>query len=538
MATLYVSNAATNGYAIGNDSNTAAQMQSKSTPALTLSGAVTAATAGDTIILNPEVYKAATYVNISKANLTIQSDPDLDILARVQSTDTTRVLYQNATGLTLKDILIDGEENTTYCIQQANGKSATCVLDGVQMLDFTQRAFQANEAGSLTIQGGCLIQSSVVNATDSYGAGIFIVMTVVGSVLTIDDIEFDVTVNSGNYIVSMINATATAAGCKAIINQDHKITGTYGKSGTATSYLKGIWIRGFAEIEIDDWDLIPTTPQLRAIDIPNAAQAVYSCKIYNCKPQGISSSSIEDGIGICIGNDDMTEPANSYNINGIDIRGCEVKHKNHGILLAWVKNAHVNGCKVEHGVVGIVGKKTQNCFVDGNILKDISTGGALRAKAGNGDKYVNNTVIVTTLATTAACPIQATDASVGIEYDNNNIYTDVACLMVNVQDTSAATFNNNNYYAKAGLAANAFNYQGTYYQTIATWKAAKESTALNVDPEFLDYTNGDYRLAITSALRKAGKGVRGVRDYRGFRMKKPLPVGAYDSGPRDARLIS
>lgn len=55
-ATYYVSNTATNGYAIGNDSNTTTQAQNKDTPWLTVMGAETQVTTNDIIFVNGGTY--------------------------------------------------------------------------------------------------------------------------------------------------------------------------------------------------------------------------------------------------------------------------------------------------------------------------------------------------------------------------------------------------------------------------------------------------------------------------------------------------
>ena len=69
-ATYYVSQVATNGYVIGNDSNDGL---SKGTAKLTIGSAVTAASAGDTVYLNDGTYNfGAGVLNINKG-ISLQS---------------------------------------------------------------------------------------------------------------------------------------------------------------------------------------------------------------------------------------------------------------------------------------------------------------------------------------------------------------------------------------------------------------------------------------------------------------------------------
>jgi parallel beta-helix repeat protein len=80
MTTYYVSNTATNGFAVGSDANSTAQAQSKSTPWLTIAGALAKVASGDTLRLNAGTYDEGAantvwYCNgVFTSTVTIQSD--------------------------------------------------------------------------------------------------------------------------------------------------------------------------------------------------------------------------------------------------------------------------------------------------------------------------------------------------------------------------------------------------------------------------------------------------------------------------------
>ena len=197
--TWYVSNVAMNNYALGSDSGN--NGLSSSTPFLTINKAVTSASAGDTIIINPtSASKTAAnhpyvensgsgYLTISSA-ITVEGDPFYSATAPnggttyavVQATSTSRVLNIGSVSgaLVISDLVFDAQStggkngivphadtNTTF--RRITGVNVTsafiggptvsssnnfildrCVLDPTATGTF----FQDVGGGSITIEGG------------------------------------------------------------------------------------------------------------------------------------------------------------------------------------------------------------------------------------------------------------------------------------------------------------------------------------------------------------------------------------------------
>lgn len=117
-ASWYVSNAVTNGYALGSDSNDG---NSTSTPFLTIARAASAASDGDSIIVNPtgtpyeETSGSLGYLVVDKP-LTLQTDPSLLNVGKAVVTPgagADRPLQLAVAGVVLQDIVIDANATPT-----------------------------------------------------------------------------------------------------------------------------------------------------------------------------------------------------------------------------------------------------------------------------------------------------------------------------------------------------------------------------------------------------------------------------------------
>lgn len=85
--TYYVSQSATNGYQIGNGANDGL---AKATPKLTITGAQTAASSGDTVIVNDGTYASMTFTK----GLTITPE-NVDAVSITKATAGGQVIYVN-----------------------------------------------------------------------------------------------------------------------------------------------------------------------------------------------------------------------------------------------------------------------------------------------------------------------------------------------------------------------------------------------------------------------------------------------------------
>jgi hypothetical protein len=133
-ATLYVSNTASNGYALGSDSNACTSVGA---PCLTVDKAAITAAASDTIYINPtatayvENTGGLNYLTIPKS-LTIQTDPALVATqgkAIIQATSTTRTLNLSGAVINLTDLIVD-----------ANGVGKSSALFNAQSVAITLTA--------------------------------------------------------------------------------------------------------------------------------------------------------------------------------------------------------------------------------------------------------------------------------------------------------------------------------------------------------------------------------------------------------------
>lgn len=126
FATIYyVSNLAVNGYVLGSDANAGTAV---GTAKLTITGAIAAASAGDTIYINPtgtsysENSSGLNYLQINKANLIIETDPAY-VVSVGKATITspaagTRTINMNEAGITLRNVRVDNASqtrNTIFC---------------------------------------------------------------------------------------------------------------------------------------------------------------------------------------------------------------------------------------------------------------------------------------------------------------------------------------------------------------------------------------------------------------------------------------
>jgi len=544
MATIYVSKAATNGYAVGNDGNSYAQMQSKSTPALTLKGCLANVQAGDTIVINDGLYNEVSgSVQISALNLTINSENDYMTTIRCATGD-TRVIYQNdtGTGLVLGKLIIDANYAQQNCIQQlytANVDSLT--LNGTHLINFTLRGIDSKTASNITLQDGYSISSNA--NTYTLLTGVYVnPITVVGTI-TIKDGTINISGGANTTdSVGGIDLECPTDGCNVVIQNNDITLG----SAAPGADIMDIYAPGFTTVEISNNTITHTTLQnssgsYNAIAVPNSAITTNKCWIYDNTINGGNPNPATNasGANIIIGDDLNTQPTYYNNINGIWVHGNICNNMNHQLLLGWVTKGVVAGNEFTNGVLGVIGKHTTDCLFSGNILVGIRSGGVLRAKYGTGDIYCNNTVIMTSVSGATGIAINATDGSDEVEFKNNIIYMDgIAAICAKIEDTSTAIFATNDYYSETGFAANPFVYGATNYANLAAWIAAKESTALNVDPNFVDYDSGDYRVpAANTDLYHKGKYTNAnARDYRGRPFYVTPTIGAYEVSNGDGCL--
>lgn len=139
---VYVSNTANNGYGLGNDSTGDG---SKSAPYLTISKALSVATTGAVVTVNPsgstyaESTGGAGYLNITQSGIAIETDPALVVSvgkATVSATSSSYVVLLNLAGgrHTLRNLKIDCATTTKNAVR-FNAANANILLYGIDVLN-------------------------------------------------------------------------------------------------------------------------------------------------------------------------------------------------------------------------------------------------------------------------------------------------------------------------------------------------------------------------------------------------------------------
>jgi hypothetical protein len=536
MANIYVSKTATNGYAVGDDSRNRATAASKSTPVLTVTRANAVALAGDTIIINDGTYSEVAAVAVGVANVTINSENDYQVTIQAASgTGNVILQYTVGTGLTLGKIIIDAQYTQSYCVQQSSTNTTNdLTFNGTYLINFKTYALYGTRAKNVTFDNNWKIES-VVRA--QYSVGIKLTTDTTGTV----------TVQNGTYDLDSYNSSVSGwvmcadfentavGGATLIVNN---CTSTHGGSGNLTASIYGIRATGFSSYEINDNALSQTTVNSSGsavgILIMPSAIASKKCWIYDnvvdCNSPATNTS--VTGYAIGVGEDGDTG-INANLINGLWIHGNDLKRANHLLFVGNETGAVVTGNKVDDGIIGVIGKRTVGGLFTGNIVKNVTTGGSLRNKAGTNDVFANNTVILTTANGIGMLSnASGATASIATKFVNNIIYMDgVEATASQVDnDSSTAVFSNNNYYSTVAFKSTAFKYQATTYATLAAWIAAQEASAINVNPQFENYSSDDYRVpASNSDLYQKGVYINAeVKDYRLRPFRNTPTVGAYE----------
>lgn len=518
MANIYVSQTAINGYAVGDDARTKANAASKTTPVLTVTRALAVAEANDIIIINDGTYTEASFISNADENLTINAENDYQVIIRSAS-GTVRVVYVASTGLTLGKIVIDAQNTQQNCINGVTTSNiAKLTLSGTKLINFTMNGISFAKLVNLTMNNGWEITSS-----STVQHGIYLSVPDVSTV-SIENGTIDLELTATGTMRGILALTATAGSVLNINNIDMKIAST-----SATSTVVGISSSGFATNEIYDNTItgmdLAATNVISGISVPNSTILCNKCWVYDNVIDG-GNTAIVSGASIVIGDDADVQPTYFNAINGAWVKNNTCKNINHGILCGWVIKGVVQGNSIENTVIGVISKQSTDCLFTGNIIKmgSAGTGGALRMKYGSGAIFNNNTVII---IGTLGLPIYLTHASTGGVFKNNMVYCyGVTSLLIQVDAECAATFENNNYYSS--LAIGTFLYNAVSY-TLSQWIAANESTALNIDPDFISYPT-DLRIpASNTDLYHKGKyaGVN-ARDYKGRSFFVKPTIGAYE----------
>jgi len=508
MATVYVSQTATNGYGVGNDTTGDG---SKSTPYLTLTKALTVTNASDTVVLNDGTYSEVGFLNPADANLTINAENRHGAIIQTANGADIRVFHLQAdtTGITFGEIVIDAQNTQASCVTDGavstGGISAT--FSGTKFLNPTTQFFSFTRCKNITLDGNWVAQATSLS---SAGFGFQHTTANDGAAGTISITDGQMTISSittssrGGILVSPTDV----AGVDLTI-QNVTINITANASGTIVYGIKAAALQS-AVIETNTINLYTSATPQGIIVNNSAVDNIDTCRIAT-NTVTTDQTAPTSGYGILVGDDQDTAPAARDSITKAKVFGNVLTGVNHGVIASWVTSAELFANKIETCAYGTILKGTTTCFSYGNVIINPTLNGILYKGDTNGIAGNNTIIYKTGASVSSAQSIRAAVSGVtncsGCKVYNNNIYSDAAIdSYVSVAASQVCNFDANNYYmdTNGSLASDPWAYQGTTYATVALWNAAATvGTDLSVDPEIVDITNGNYAVG-NSSLKAVG----------------------------------
>jgi len=493
MTTYYVSSTADNGYAVGNDSNSAAQAQSKATPWLTVQGAIANASvvSTDTIIINggavaaTNLYTATTFFNDSKG-LTFQGDNSPRLTSAAAQ---ARVFNQNTTAnSTFTGLILDGLGNATSPFTISAAASApTVTIDGCIFRDTVAGA----GAGTYAINNSSsnlnlVVKNSTLTAVRSC---IQSVALATGSITATDNTMTTLAASSGTE--GTIRASASATGITSYIARN---------TLTCTSAVSGSGANPYGVIHLSN---IVALIERNRISISGAAATV-ACIALTSEAAVLAENSVirwnelrhsattggASGYLIIVGAD-ATGVANDNQVNYPVIYGnyctgvAGSSPTLHGILLGFIKAGYVFGNFVDYADLHLIAKDTtERSIFANNVLPHSTSGGdgMMRTKGALTTHFVGNSLATDSVNANKAMYVTVDGAtnSTGNVFSANTIsapWTVTTLVQVDASQTATFLFND---YDLAGVSGAPWSYQGVTRATLALWTANNELTAKGV----------------------------------------------------------
>lgn len=357
-ATYYVSNSAVNGYVSGSDANAGT---SAGTAKLTIAVAIAVASAGDTIYINPtgvsysENSFGLNYLQINKANLTIETDPAY-VVSVGKATITspiagTRTINMNEAGITLRNVKVDNASQTRNAVFCQSFSSHN--YSGIDFLNLGANAVaitaQNNNAYNITIDK-CTLLAANGNAS---GTKLHQITGTLGGMAT--TIKGSVTDTTGGLFV----AGAGFGGTVTIVKSSD---GTRNSVSNATIGVQNLSTNVTTTFSIKDTDFIACTTGIG--DGGTGTATLASLTVNNNRFSGLDASLTAKDISFV---STISDGEIAYN----EFRGA---HQN-----IQLSSAAIAGLEVHDNVVNVTGMAT------GITHFSQSRGGA-------GLKYYNNRI--------------------------------------------------------------------------------------------------------------------------------------------------
>lgn len=525
-ATRYVSNSATNGYAVGTDSGAAA---TKGAPWLTMSYAVANASSGDTIVANCGTYTNTGSLTPAATNLIIQSE--IELCATITSSSgTNSVLLVNlaASGIAVRDVILDGAGTKNAGVTFDPSNDVTASFYGTRVINTrTNGMTSMARVTSLTMDGNWSIVLNGDSGTTQNG---------------INGVPSQTsTWNIQNGSVSQTCPAAATTACNGILlSPTGALTATItnvkvaqrGVSGAGEA--RGLYSEGVPSLTINNLDTSytgDTSVTYYGIIIPNDAVDTSTISVINSDVVADDFGQ-NTNIGIQIGNNAL--PAVSNKVVVSKFSNNSTKNTNHGILFGYIQNAQGSNNFVWNAYTGLVAKVVTgssgffNNFVYGYPFDD----GALRSRGSTNNFFAHNAVYIDKNATTSALPIYVNDspegANSGTQYVNNIIeVVPTGIKAVDVDSGDTATFTNNSY----DTGNPNFEYQASSYASLSAWISAQETLASGVASGFVkgpSISKEFFKLKENSSNLGSGSFTSLVKyDAAGYRFSTPRNRGPY-----------
>ncbi len=506
MAIFYVSNSATNGFTVGDDSFDGL---SKLTPKLTLSSVASQANGGATgssVIINDGTYNilaAASFKNSIKIDpVTPQGVILLATSASIQAIAAQTTVVAGAI-MDIGAIVIDCNYVGNYGLSLSNmANSYNVVYRGTTLKN--PRFYHAedtrvtgNTSGSFNLYSGDTL------ATGGTPRGYHAVSHTSG-VFDLDGITLDnsfiKTVGSGGIFIKGANGNTCQVSIKNVSGQI-SIAPTSG-GGT---YV-GIDVVNIAAAVVEDVSI--------TIQGGNGSATAAIVRIYsdiannrssNGKVRRVNSSNLTyGGYTVAIGNDG--EGVGNLQSNDGLIEDCHcIANKSgsltHGMMHGYNTGGITRHCSMTGGYIGMLLKNNTGGLVYGNKVIDVSAYG-LYSKGSINCGMHNNDIIALTVTPIAGILIGATSDTLttysnNVAITNNIFYLPTAgTLAIQVAIGSSANFRSNNYSPEV-----LFDYNNVTYGTVSAWVASHEVTANTLDPQLIINTHD---FADTSAISTIG----------------------------------
>lgn len=481
--THFVSQSATNGYAVGVDSGPGT---SKSAPWLTITFAIANAPTGSVIEVNNGTYQAATFYNVNDRSIAIQARSLGTVILQAANTQ-TRVVNLNLLATTrtlrLQNLVLDGRNDTTRALSLGNsalalGIGAGLVLRNCIMKDCTTSYIQSASHKTVNYDISGLTCSGTANDT-----GIFIGSAQEGSVL-IQNVFFSaVNTGSGRQGIWITEA----AGSTGITAKVYGVTGSINTTNAASSWT-AIRIENVDNAEIRGCNMTVTGGASTALYTINSSTLGITANNAIISGNGGHNGGATTGYTIRVGTDASGAGDNQHNNPLIEnnniTANVNATNSIHGMMVGWGSGGTIRNNTVNGAAYGLLAKDWTGGTFENNTATNFTESG-IYAKAANGTTFRDNTlnsVIANANGTVRVGPdLVPMVNSTGVVIEDNILNIDFnPPRIVNVEVDSDAAFDSNFYGINVtlGTSPSPWEYDGTGYNTLAAWKAAIEPTAL------------------------------------------------------------